>query len=862
MRRLLAAAVPLAPFIVFACASSTKAPTPPTPNAIGSATPTWNALEVSSSFVPACASAAAAASSASAAKKAAMATPADETDASAATNVDACDVVDTNLSKDAATILAAKPSTGTTTWKPWDHTSTPAYLDAIEERFALRPTELAALKKNGFVVAPRIATDGYTMTYHEIYQSELPLYVTVDSILHAVYVSNDKLIEEIENRWLAPMLGEALDAMHCALPKAAASYPPSVRHDLDLYLTVARSLFQGAAVPSAFGVDDEAKVLVAKAMAAKDRDPIELFDRKRVVDFTQYLPRGHYADDEGTQHYFRAAMWLSRLELNLVSRSCRSSQPDPSADPSETPREAVDALALADLADRSGVMPAVAKMDRAWSLLAGKREDVSPEDLVALRKEAGIDTLTIPESADKLRAAIGNRFRRTVRFHYQPDGTSELPAIATFLGPRIVVDSAALMPLVEPYVADRTNLGAADVAFALGHDRARVYLKSELAKHPDLEKGLGAARWILEPPYGGEDLYSVWLQAVRGLADSPPGVKPSFMSTEAHADLRIDSAVAGFGEIRHNYVLIAAQTYFQGGCAIPDAFVEPAPSTYDALVAYADRGASAMKSLDPDDTTNAAAYFARLGEALRVLRAIQNEELAGRALSDAAKRWLGMVMEFHPGSTGSSPRYDGWYFDLFRERDEGLHGASFVADYFTGEEVAYAGVAGTSLGLFVVDTGGAPRVMLGPVARAYEHHGKGDAQRLTDETAAALSSKDRVAPWAASYTVDASVAAPQFAIDPVYDDKVPGTKLAFDVRAPKSIGAITIELLDHHRKPIDRKTVTVGAGKTRVSFARPKEVNVEGVHVQVGAFHAWITDDYAMESYLGETFGGWTPPSP
>jgi hypothetical protein len=389
-------------------------------------------------------------------------------------------------------------------------------------------------------------------------------------------------------------------------------YPPNVRHDLDLYLTVARSLLQGVAVPSAFGVDDEAKTLVAKAMAAKDRDELVLFDRKRIVDFTQYLPRGHYADDPGTQQYFRAAMWMSRLEFNLVSRSCRSSQPDPSADPSETPREAVDAIALADLAERSGVMPAVAKMDRAWSLLAGKREDVSPEQLVALRKEAGIGALTIPESADKLRLAIGDRFHRTTRFHYQPQGTSELPVIATFLGPRIVVDSTALMPLVEPYVKGRENVGVADVAFALGHDRARTYLASELTKHSDLEQGLAAARKVLQPPYGGEDLYAVWLQAVRGLSDSPPGVKPSFMTTDAHADLRIDSAVAGFGEIRHNYVLIAAQTYFQGGCEIPDAFVEPAPSTYDALVAYADRGASVMKELDPDDITHAHAYFVRL----------------------------------------------------------------------------------------------------------------------------------------------------------------------------------------------------------------------------------------------------------
>src|SRR5262249_62067584 len=124
-------------------------------------------------------------------------------------------------------------------------------------------------------------------------------------------------------------------------------------------------------------VEHEAGELVAQVMAASELARVTLFGRPRLVDFTQYGPRGHYASDEFMQRYFRAAMWASRLEFNLVSRSSRSSDPGPEPDPSETPREAIAALALADLAVRSGADKLIADLDAAWAALAGRREDVS-----------------------------------------------------------------------------------------------------------------------------------------------------------------------------------------------------------------------------------------------------------------------------------------------------------------------------------------------------------------------------------------------------------------------------------------------------------------------------------------------------
>src|SRR5262249_24866318 len=155
--------------------------------------------------------------------------------------------------------------------------------------------------------------------------------------------TNDDLIADLEVARLKPLTERALAALSAALPAAAEEYPPEVARDLDLYLTVARSLLADRAVPSRLGIDAAARPLLAAARAATEMDVdhgVELFGRARVIDFSQYRPRGHYATRAGLAPYFRAAMWLSRLEFNLVSRSSRSSQPGNSPDPRETPREA------------------------------------------------------------------------------------------------------------------------------------------------------------------------------------------------------------------------------------------------------------------------------------------------------------------------------------------------------------------------------------------------------------------------------------------------------------------------------------------------------------------------------------------
>lgn len=765
-----------------------------------------------------------------------------------------CDVADDALARDEAVILRAKPPAAAAARVAWDRKSKPQFLDLIGRRFELRPAELAVLNRAGVAVPARLEMPSYAYGYHEIFQSQLPVYITADSIFHAIFASHQTIVERLESARLSPLLSRALDDMHCALVAAAADYPPDVARDLDLYLLVARRLLaDGDARPrSAFAdaaVEREADALVEKAMAAGELATVTLFGRRRLIDFTQYGPRGHYAKEEPLQRYFRAAMWASRLEFNLVSRSSRSSEPGMVPDPSETPREALAALALADLATRGGATKAVADLDAAWAALAGRREDVSIAQLTELREQVG--ALTEPGAFDRLKAAIGDRFRRTTRLHPMPEGAHELPAIATLIGPRIVADAGALTSLAHGAVPGRDRVGVADVAYMFGLDRAKTYLAADLAKYPTLGGRLDAARAQVARTPPGDDLYDSWLAAIRALAVTPEGTLPSFLTGDTGKDLRLNTIAAAYGQLKHGSVLVAGQPYAEFGCEIPDGYVEPVPAAYKALIGYTERGAKLAAALDPGDRLKIRAHFERVGQVLRVLLAIVEDELAGRPLTVAQRRWLGMVAEMNLDRsvelTGYPPMYTGWYFDLFYEREsDGLRGAGFIADYFTSQAgVTYVGATAPRMGVFVVDAGGPPRAFVGPVARAYEVQGP-LATRYTDETARTLARRDE--PWAAGYTI-APAPGPS-SLQLRYDPETRQLVLTSD----RALGPLTIKLLDHHRVALRTMRATVGKGETVVPI---KDKRLGGMYLEIGKFR-----DFVVADAYGQIRGQWGKPPP
>ena len=166
--------------------------------------------------------------------------------------------------------------------------------------------------------------------------------------------SYDGALRGMENGFLQPMLKSLLAEMHGILGSGAGSdLSTDVRADVDLYLAVARQLLGDTSAAPVAGASAAAVAqLVALAQAASGVQIVSIFGEQRYVDFSQFKPRGHYADQGPVlEGYFRAMIWLGRTDFRFL-------QYDTSATPDTPPRffrrQFLAALLLAELTDGNG----------------------------------------------------------------------------------------------------------------------------------------------------------------------------------------------------------------------------------------------------------------------------------------------------------------------------------------------------------------------------------------------------------------------------------------------------------------------------------------------------------------------------
>jgi hypothetical protein len=131
--------------------------------------------------------------------------------------------------------------------------------------------------------------------------------VSLDSVIHAVHRSYDAALKGIEYSTLSPTLKQLLADMQAALASGAGGdLGTEVRADVDLYLTVARQLLGDTAAAPVAGADmAQIPQLITYAKQADGIHTISLFGKLRDVDFSQFKPRGHYANDPILEPYFR-----------------------------------------------------------------------------------------------------------------------------------------------------------------------------------------------------------------------------------------------------------------------------------------------------------------------------------------------------------------------------------------------------------------------------------------------------------------------------------------------------------------------------------------------------------------------------
>jgi hypothetical protein len=666
----------------------------------------------------------------------------------------------------AEALIAAREPYGPYLFRVPDDPGVPEYLDEITDRFALTEGELTLLDQHGFMVSERLSYYSYGFAFEAIWHADLPVFVSTDAILHALHRSYVDILAAVESGYLSDLLGDALEAMHSGWLDLDGTYAhvPGMRaslDDVDVYLSVARSLLAGRAVPG-YG-DNQATVDELLSLCGAE-EPCEypLFnDVPRMYDFSQLKPRGHYDETVTLRRYFRSMMWLGRTEVRLTPPS---GVWPPVLD---VTREIVDAFLLRELIHGGGA-PELESIDGLIRTLVGDPDNVTLNELDRLATRIGLgsaDELLDPEmktalenelaSGDYTAQEINSQILASDPMH--PDGVV-LPYAFLLLGQRFIIDSY----VTENVVYDSIEFGGErpfrgmpdplDVLFALGNDDVLPLLRNEIEWY-HYAANLSALRYLIdgyEPEFWRRNLYSVWLQAIRTLSATggDPGV-PDFMRTGAWQQEKMNTQLASWTELRHDNLLYAKQSYTDDVvCSFPRTYVEPVPDFYRALGDFASEAAVAFSQIPPwlDLADRIEPFFRNMEAMMAILAVIAEKELSGEPFTAEESGFLADVLFLEDDCI---PSESGWYSDLYFSNSQApaTEADIIIADVHTQPSdssgaivghVLHVGTGAPELGVFIATPPGGPlTAFVGPVASFHEYV-TANFERLTDEEWAAL----------------------------------------------------------------------------------------------------------------------------
>jgi hypothetical protein len=495
------------------------------------------------------------------------------------------------------------------------HEPIAADLSNVRVSFLLSPGLRARLAQNGFVVAPGVEKEFFTV-YEKARYDNQPAFVTSDSLLHVYHLLFDKILRTAEVEHFIPLLRDLnaallaqTDAQYQALKDGPWAEP--ARRTVAFVGVASRALDPEVQVP------DYARELVeAELTLINDASgilPSPLFPGlEHGEDYTQYIPRGHYTLRDDLKAYFRSMMWYGRMTFRLKTK-------DPEVGKEETRAALLLVQALKDAT--VGGRPALDAWQDLYSptaFMVGRSDD-----LTALQYLDVYDTVYGPEATatDLVDEARLQEFI-DLAMQLPPPRilgiviavTDEVEAATKglrFMGQRFVPDAYVFRELIYRNVGtdiDPRGLPMGlDLFAAMGSERAYAILDQmgethyerypeQMQKMRDWMSGLTVSEWT-------ETLYNTWLYTFHPLIDAPGEGYPAFMRSAAWLDKQLNTVLGSWAELKHDTILYAKQVYAElgGGPPPPEpepprGYVEPVPQFFARLAALTEMTRSGMQS--------------------------------------------------------------------------------------------------------------------------------------------------------------------------------------------------------------------------------------------------------------------------
>ncbi|MCC7492304.1 MAG: DUF3160 domain-containing protein [Fimbriimonadaceae bacterium] len=443
------------------------------------------------------------------------------------------------------------------------------------------------LVTNAFVVRPTVEEQLFYLYETNNYRDQ-PSIVTTDSVLHTYHIFFSFMLRWLEREKLLPVLrGFCDDLLKRQLQMVGGTHPPLVQEALArniAFLAVPASLLGGQVPPLP---DAAQKLLTTELERIKAHAKREDCLTGSTLDYTQFIPRGHYTRSQALSDYFLAMMWLGLVPLDLDAKN---------------PTAVVQALLLTEqLAGNADFAQRWQAIYDPTAFFVGKADDLTFREFAPVVREVyGSGDINrfgdAAKVADFLKAAEKLPRPQIAGAVWNGSETVIQGPQFRLLGQRYIPDSRMLQELTYPRVGTlakpRHFPRGLDVMAVLGSSRAAELL-DKVYGEPAFEHYL-SQRGKLQAEFGKlttadwqQNLYFGWLYSLQPLLTVRPAGYPAFMRNTAWRDKSLITALSSWTQLRHDTVLYGKQSVAEAGGAEepppPAGYVEPEPELYVRL---------------------------------------------------------------------------------------------------------------------------------------------------------------------------------------------------------------------------------------------------------------------------------------
>lgn len=437
---------------------------------------------------------------------------------------------------------------------------------------------ISSLKKNRILVT----NDAYKQIFSAYLSGNNPLFITSDSLLNAYHVLYEESIFRLEKA----MASRLPDILKLILNNIEDT-DDHLKGDMALVSAAKKraKLVPGIAlrlIDDSFRFEDEElnrivdqevkKIIEAKAIEMP-RWLGESDDSFTALDYSRYKPRGFYTRSEKLKRYFRAVSWLQSIPFRV-----------------KKDEELLAILMLGNCCTYSRFDDFTTEKEtmlffRAYSSFLGAGDDwdlitAAHEAQNDLRMELNEDDLQ-EKRAWLMKKAKGHGERPLIndQIRFAPEDPQKIAEPHFRIISPLRTPSAILFQrTTDPRKFERIYPDGLEVSISLGSDFGRKRLSD--SQKTEILKTIDSCRTYFQ----GNSLYLKYLDALKPLLDDPEPEAPDFMKSEPWQAKSCNTALAGWAQLRHTWVLQAKQSvHYLGESMVPEGFVEPEPEFFSRM---------------------------------------------------------------------------------------------------------------------------------------------------------------------------------------------------------------------------------------------------------------------------------------